>query len=186
VTAITVVPRPLPSLERVIDQLTDGTPILIRPIQPSDKGLLSAGLERLSQETIRRRFLAPKSRFSEKELRYLTEIDGSEHFAVVSVLADDPQELAGVGRFVRLADDPTSAEAAIVVADCHQEKGLGTLLAFALADQARNLGIHRFTATLLGENLAAHKLMRKLTDRLVESIHQDGVHELSAELGLAA
>lgn len=170
----------------MIEHLTDGTEVLIRPIEPRDKALLAEGLKRLSQETVQRRFLAPKSRFSEDELRYLTEIDGRSHFAIVAVLAADHGELAGVGRFVRLPGDPTTAEAAIVVADCHQEKGLGTLLTLALADEARRLGIARFTASLLGENMAAHKLMRKLSGRLEESLYEDGVHELVAELDLAA
>jgi hypothetical protein len=63
-------------------RLPDGTRVAIRPIEPGDKARLAEGLRRLSQETIRRRFLAAKPRFTSAELRYLTEIDGVDHIAL--------------------------------------------------------------------------------------------------------
>ena len=117
--------------------LPDGTRILLRPIEAGDKARLSVALGRLSQETIRRRFLAAKPRFSSGELRYLTEVDGHNHIALVAVLADDPETLVGVARCVRLPEHPETAEFAIVVADAFQGRGLGTLLARELATPAR-------------------------------------------------
>ena len=54
-------------------ELRGGTNVLIRPIEPADKPRLEEGLRRLSNETIRKRFLAAKPRFSRSELRYLTQ-----------------------------------------------------------------------------------------------------------------
>ena len=42
------------------------------------------------RESARLRFLAPKPRFTLAELRYLTEVDHVDHFALVAVLADAP------------------------------------------------------------------------------------------------
>src|SRR5215217_6859611 len=103
-----------PTVRLAHHRLEDGTRILFRHIRPDDKGRLAAGLARLSPESQRRRFLMPKPRFSSTELRYLTEIDGFDHVAVVAVLADDPEAIVAVARFVRLREDPDSAEAAIV------------------------------------------------------------------------
>ena len=161
-------PRPLP-------------PILFRHIRPDDKGRLATGLSRLSPETRQKRFLMPKPRFSSSELRYLTEIDGFDHVAIVAVSATDPDVFYGVARFVRLKDDPQTAEVAIVVADPLQGKGLGRELGRRLADEARERGVKRFTATLLGENVAAHRLMASITDRL-ESRIEHGLSEVVAEL----
>ena len=81
--------------------LPDGTQILIRPIEATDKLRLSVALSRLSRETIRSRFLAAKPRLSAAELRYLTEVDGHDHIALVATLADDPESIVAVARSSR-------------------------------------------------------------------------------------
>lgn len=162
-------------------QLADGTRVHLRPIRIDDKRLLSDAFERLSPETARRRFLAPKRRLTGAELRYLTEIDGADHVAVLAVLADRPDVIVGVGRFVRLAEDPETAEVAIVVGDAWQHQGLGRHLGTVLADLARERGIRRFSATLLSDNVAAHRLFATISDRL-RGRHSHGVEELVADL----
>lgn len=162
--------------------LGDGTVLLVRHIEPDDKARLAAGLRRLSEETIRKRFLAAKPRFSSSELRYLTEVDGYAHIALVAVLADDPDTLVAVARCVRLPESPDTAEMAIVVADELQGKGLGRQMAQLLADEARSVGVRRFAATMLGENVAAHRIMRTITQRLEGGWAGGGVRELVGNL----
>ena len=154
--------------------------VRIRAIRPEDKALLSWGLTRLSDATVQRRFLSPKPRFTAGELRYLTEVDGDDHVALIAV--DEGGELLGVGRFVRLTEDPAAAELAIVVADPFPGKGIGTLLGQHLADEAARHGVNRFTATILSENRAARALMAKLSGRLESRLSGHGTSELSASL----
>lgn len=170
----------------MIVQLPDGTDILVRPIQPDDKALLVDGLTRLSPESVYRRFLSPKHHFSDGELRYLTEIDGNDHVALVALRPDDPGHLVAVARFVRLPEDAEAAEAAIVVGDDFQGRGLGKLLALRLADEARTRGIRRFDATILGENAAARRLMAAIAQRLGTGTAEGAAVSLSAELPAAA
>src|SRR5437764_7868923 len=140
--------------------------------------MLAEGVSRLSVESRYRRFLSAKPRLSAAELRYLTEVDGRDHYALVAQLADDPSTIVAVGRFVRLASDRTTAEAAIVVCDGLQRRRLGTQLARMLGDAARQRGIRRFAATVLSDNPAAMRLMRTLTTRLEDGPHENGVHEV--------
>lgn len=156
--------------------------VTIRPIRPDDKARLSAGLSRLSPASAHARFLSPKPRFTSAELRYLTEVDGIDHVALALAEGDD---IIGVGRFVRSADDPTSAEVAVVICDALQGRGLGTMLGLALADAARQRGIEHFTATMLPDNVAALRLLTRITRHLHSELH-DGVRELVADLDLAA
>ena len=162
--------------------LTHGTRVLIRPIEPGDKERLVNGLRRLSEESIRKRFLAAKPRFTAAELRYLTEVDGVNHIALVAVLERDPEQLVAVARCVRLPDRPQTAEMAIVVGDPWQNQGLGRELATRLADAARAVGIRRFAATMLGDNEAARRLMRTFSRRLEEGWAGSGVREVLVEL----
>ena len=135
----------------------------------------------LSPQSARLRFLAPKNRLSRAELRYLTEVDQVDHYALVAVLADDPTTMAGVGRWVRDGDHPDAAEVAIVVGDCYQRQGLGTALGTALGDGARALGIARFTAMMLPENTAAQRLFAHISGRLSTRV-ESGTYELVADL----
>jgi protein lysine acetyltransferase len=167
----------------VLKRLPDGAPILIRPIRADDKRMLENGLRHLSEESVQRRFLTPKSSFSRAELRYLTEVDGRDHVAlVVEYPAEPVRRLIAVGRFVRLKDDPQAAEVAVVVADDWQARRVGSTLAELLAERAREVGIRRFTATMAGDNKPAHKLMRRLTDHLELHHAGAGIDELVMEL----
>jgi RimJ/RimL family protein N-acetyltransferase len=166
----------------VYTRLADGTSLVIRPIFPSDKAMLSDGLSRLSEESRRRRFLTAKPRLSAGELRYLTEVDGCDHYALVAQLAGDPLAIVAVGRFVRLPDDASTAEAAIVVCDGLQRRGIGTELAQMLGDAAHERGIERFAATVLSDNPAAMALMRTLNARVQATGRERGVNEYTLEI----
>jgi len=145
--------------------------------------MLTDGLRRLSDESVQRRFLTPKRSFSRAELRYLTEVDGRDHVALVAEHPSAPvRRLIAVARFVRLAEDPHAAEVAITVADDWQGRGLGSMLSEQLAAEARRLGIHRFTATMAADNRPAHRLMARLTDHLEQHHVGSGVDELVLDI----
>lgn len=136
----------------------------LRLIGPEDKALLRDGFARLSPESRYRRFFAAKRELSPEELRYFTEFDGMSHLAIgaIHVRSDRSEEGLGVARFVRLPNEPTVAEAAVVVVDDYQNRGLGHLLLIRLVAAARERGIERFRATTLVENPAARALMTDL------------------------
>jgi acetyltransferase len=163
-------------------RLNDGTEVLIRPIRPNDKRTLAIAHGHLSPETVQRRFLAPKPRLSAAELRYLTEVDGNDHVAFVAVLAERPEWLVGVGRFVRLAEDRETAEFAIVVGDPWQRKGLGKRLASLLAAEALAHGVRRFTAFTQADNVPAQRLIETIAQRLTYQQGAGPVRELVGEL----
>jgi GNAT superfamily N-acetyltransferase len=163
----------------VTTHLTDGTEVALREIRADDKALLAAGHARLSERSRLKRFLGPKPRLTASDLRYLTEVDGVNHYAVVALIGG---HIVGVARWVRLHDDPTSAEAAVVVGDPLQGKGLGKALARNLADAARARGVRRITASIMSDNPPAVALLRVIAERLTDGGHHHGVHEMTAEL----
>ncbi len=135
--------------------LRDGTPVLIRPIRPSDRDRLTEGLRRLSPDSRYLRFHAEVDELSEAQLDYLTRVDHYDHEALVALDADRP-DVPGVGvaRYIREPDQHEVAEAAITVADEYHGRGAGTLLLGALAARARACGVEVFRNYVLGTNQA--------------------------------
>jgi protein lysine acetyltransferase len=162
-------------------RLSNGQQVWIRPIEPGDAWRIQAGLRYLSAETIQRRFLGAKPRFTARELRYLTEVDQVNHLALVAVSVATGR-LVAVARCVRLPEEPETAEWAIVVADPLQRKGLGTHLVRALADAAAAQGIHRFRGTIAGENRAVLRLLAHVTDHFEAGLIERGTREVVVDL----
>jgi RimJ/RimL family protein N-acetyltransferase len=169
----------------VLVRLGNGVSVLIRPIAQADKALLAAGMADLSEQSAYQRFLSPKAVLSADELRYLTEVDFRDHVAYVAVRPEAPDVVVAVGRWVRLRDDPEAAEIAFVVSDALQRQGLGTLLAEKLAEAARDRGVRRFVATMLPDNVGAHRLFARVAQERETAV--DGqLHELRGAIRPAA
>ncbi len=134
--------------------------LTVRPVAPDDKAAMVKAFQKLSKETVYRRFLAPVKRLTESELAYLTELDHADHEALIALT--DAGEIVGVARYVRAEGDPFSAEAAVTVPDAWQRRGVGTALLRRLADRARRNGIERFT----GVCLISNREMLQLFDEL--------------------
>ena len=163
-------------------RLRSGREVLIRPIRPEDAAELRAAYARLSPQSKYRRFMSGKPHLSAAETRYLTQIDGSDHCALVAVTSRGRPAILGVGRYIRLPDQPEVAEFAIVVGDPFQQDGLGTALMERLRMAAAASGITSFKATMLAENLPAHHLVRGFARTPTTDRHLGSVDEIEIDL----
>ncbi|MEE4378181.1 MAG: GNAT family N-acetyltransferase [Candidatus Competibacteraceae bacterium] len=144
-----------------VNSLT-GIPLLLRLIVPEDKEKLIQGFEALSSRSRYARFFAPKNGLTENELKFYTETDGTNHFAMGAVqIEPDGVETRGVAiaRFVRSTKDPTLADVAITVIDEMQGQGIGRILLERIIAAARERGVKRFRFQLLGRNEKAKNLV---------------------------
>lgn len=146
--------------------LRDGRTIHVRPIAASDLDAMMTMWERLSPETIRMRFFAPRS-MSREQMRHFTEVDYDERFAVV---AERAGRIVGVSRFDRYEEDPATAEFAALVEDAEQGRGIGTVLLRALMQPAQDLGVENFVGDVLREN---RKMLGVLRDAGFEPAFSD-------------
>jgi ribosomal protein S18 acetylase RimI-like enzyme len=136
---------------RYVDGLT------IRPLRNGDMETVSALFARLGDRSRERRFCGAKPRLSEPELVHLARVD-RDHLVLVGYV-DGDSEPAGIARLVR---DGASAEIAFAVADAHQNRGLGSILASELAADARAAGITQLVATVCGDNPRVVALLKRL------------------------
>jgi GNAT superfamily N-acetyltransferase len=135
--------------------LDDGTCLMFRLIMPSDKDLMMRAFGELSERSRYERFFSHLKRLSETQLRYLTEVDHRDHSAWVAIAVDgDMERGVGVGRWVRVPDQPEIAEVAITVIDEFHRRGIGRTLLYLAAGTARTHGIRFFRALVLGDNRA--------------------------------
>ena len=141
--------------------LGDGTILEVRPVLPADKPHFKEGFARLSRESRYFRFLSNKNRLTDADLRYLTEVDGHDHYAICAFKRHPSgrEEGVGVARFVRLSDRPDTAEVAITVIDAWQKRGVGKLLYHRLVDAARERGVRVLRSEVHEQNHGIRKLL---------------------------
>ena len=133
-----------------IHTLRDGTSLSLRPLRPSDRHLVAAGFDSLSQESRYRRFMTPTSRLTHRQLDYFTHVDQIDHFAW-GVLGPMERPVA-TARYVRLDNTPTIAELAVTVVDEFQGRGVGSFLVSATALAAHRNRIELLRAHVLADN----------------------------------
>lgn len=151
--------------------LPDATHARVEPLSRGDVVTVQQVFDQLGPRSRELRFLTAKPRLSGADLCALTDVDGHDHVALVA--RDRDHCPIGVARFVRDPEDPGTAEAAVTVVDAWQGRGIGTRLARALRDRARELGITRISLVMARDNDAAIGLMHAI-DGEVTRVGWDG------------
>lgn len=172
---------------RAEDRLRDGRPVWLRAIEPADRDALREGLHHLSPESAYYRFFRPKHDLTEQELDYFTKVDFKNHVALVALLEERGRRTpVGTARYIVEHPDQgsDSAEVAFVVDDAHQRLGVGTVLLRHLARIARENGLPRFHASVLGDNRRMLSVFAK-SGLTMETRFADGVVDVTLALARA-
>jgi acetate---CoA ligase (ADP-forming) len=129
--------------------LKDGGTLRLRPPAASDADAVLAFLASLSERSLYLRFHGIR-RVDRELAESLLDPDWIETGSLAGWLDD---RVVGIANYVRLRN-PSAAEAAFVVADDEQGRGIGTRLLEQLAARAAETGIARFVAEVMAENRA--------------------------------
>jgi ribosomal protein S18 acetylase RimI-like enzyme len=159
--------------------LADGARLRVRPIDPADRDPLAEAFARLSDQSRRRRFLAPKPRLTTRELEYLTDVDHVTHEALVAI-DETTGHIVGVGRYATGHVGGPVADMALAVADAWQRRGIGHALAVRLVERARANAITTLTGSTLSDNIGARALLDRLGFRVCSA--GGGVPELELDV----
>ncbi len=142
-------------------QLRSGRRVKLRLVCPDDKFHLTNAFDQLSADSRYKRFFGAKSALSDDELRYFTEMDQNQHFALGAMEVDaDGVETTGVGiaRFIRDSSDTECAEVGITVIDSLQGEGAGRILLERLIGAALERDIKRLRFECLATNREVQRL----------------------------
>ncbi len=111
----------------------------------------AVGLRSLVRSRRREGLAMTAPELPEATLKTAVEVDHVDHEALVAVPLLST-EVVGECRFVRLPDQPGTAEVGVTVVDAWQGRGLGSALLARLSEHALQAGIEYFTAEVLAEN----------------------------------
>lgn len=166
-------------------EITAGTSssLTIRPIRPDDRERIQQALEYTSPTTYYRRFHSAKHWYTDRELTYLTEVDGNNHFALIATERDRPERLVAVARFIRNPRDRAEAELAITVHDPYQRQGIGRQMLRLLGEAAREHGVVRLRALVQTDNRAMIALLHRVFPQTTSVARYGSTVEYVAELG---
>jgi GNAT superfamily N-acetyltransferase len=156
--------------------LRDGTAVEVRAQRPTDREGMRSALVQMGDESIQRRFFAPRRHFSEREVAFFLDIDFVSQVALVAVANG-----AIVGGCRYIVTDPGEAEVAFSVADAWQGRGIGRLLMEHLTAIARHQGLHHLVAEVLHENMPMLAVFRRSGLKTVTH-HEGGVVHMRLKL----
>jgi len=160
--------------------LADGTQINFRSIHPTDEPRLKDLFYALSQQTVYYRFMKEMGRIPHKQIQDFVYLDHRSEVAIVGTLPEAyGEEIIAIGRYY-LDQKTNHAEAAFVVRDQWQNRGIGTFMMKYLTTIAKRNGISGFTAEVLRDNKVMQKVFHK-SECEVKSRLNEGVY--SFELG---
>ena len=161
----------------VTEGLRDQRRVIIRAVSPDDKGLVIDGLNKVSAESLYRRFLTTKREITDHGLKRVTEVDFVNVVALIALLEKDGNDhIVGGGRYIRTTGQ--RAEVAFLIRDAFQGLGIASRIFKHLVAIARDSGITRFEAEVLPSNEAMFKVFARSGIPLMRTVTRDSVHVL--------
>lgn len=164
--------------------LKDGSSVLIRRSEPEDFDALFRMFNSLSGDAMFRRFLRSQKRLTKGDAEEMLRVDDRSVTSLIAILLRDHEGQAmGEARYVT---DSTGrpGEAAMVVADEWQNRGLGTALALDLIAVAKRQGLSKLFAYFDLENESIIRVGEKVGFKLARKEGKTDYSLMKAEIGL--
>jgi acetyltransferase len=135
--------------------------IFLRPIMAEDEPRHKKFIDDLSESTKRYRFFKVIDKTRGDFVKRYTQIDYAREIGIIAEMEDEGvKKTIGVARLIGDPLDNT-AEFAIVVSDCWQNKGLGSKLLEHMISIARKEKIKTIYLAFLADNVAIRSLIKK-------------------------
>jgi len=145
-----IIPEGLEYTEHVL--LKNGQGVLFKPAKGTDIPLVESFMKRISQESLRMRFMASVSEIPQKVIHELCSGDFSQSGCILAITGEDSDtKVIGLGNYVASGNSRT-AEVAFLIEDEYQGRGVSTLLLERLAGIAAANGFIEFEAEVLPDN----------------------------------
>ena len=158
--AITPPRLPLCTIETV---MSDGRPVCLRTIRPSDEGRIREGIMEMSDRSRYLRFFSAFREPPANVVKRLSAVDGHDHIGWGAILLDgDSYPPIGAAHAIRLENDPQTAELAIALLDDYHGLGLARMLIAALLLDCANEQLSHLEMQILSENRSAANLVTEL------------------------
>lgn len=155
--------------------------LLVRPIKPSDEPLLKDFFYRLSDESVYRRYFNQIKFMPHERLQEETNVDYDTRMAITAnVVRGEVEEAVAVAQYIVDASTNT-AEAAFLVRDDWQGRGVGDFMVSYLIRIAQDKGLRGISAVVMPDNRSMLHLFYKL-GFTVESHMEEGAYHLSFEI----
>jgi len=157
--------------------IKEGRRVFLRPLKLTDETLLREMFYKLSSESVHYRFFRMIKAMPHEKLQEFLRVDYDADMALVALTkSTEDGQIVGIAHYGK--DARTNfADAAFLVRDDWQAKGIGTLLMNRLVDAARERGIAGFTADVLADNHGMLRVFHKC-GYPVESELEDGAYHL--------
>ncbi len=161
-------------LEKWID-LKDKSRAFLRPLRLTDESLVRDLFYKLSSESIGHRFFQMLKSMPHDRLQDLLRVDYEDDMALVVLTnSNDDADMVAIAHY-RKNPKTNFAEAAFLVRDDWQRKGIGTALMKTLVESGRKNGLAGFTAEVLMQNHGMLRIFHKcgygVESQLVEGVY---------------
>jgi acyl-CoA hydrolase/GNAT superfamily N-acetyltransferase len=161
-------------------ELGDASKVWLRPLRVTDEAQMRDLFYSLSAEAVYHRFFQALKSMPHKRLQPFLRVDFESEMAIVASTGKrEEDKIIAIGRYAR-NPHTNYAEAAFLVADAFQGKGLGKALLRTLMEEARSHGIQGFVADVMADNHAMLNVFHSVFPK-IESRLQDAVYVLKME-----
>jgi GNAT superfamily N-acetyltransferase len=183
-TADTIVLTSL-SQEVIDTQLTDGTLVTLRTIQPSDLALMREGIRQLSPHSRYLRFFSHQPVPTDTVIQKLVDADGYNHIGWGALLTNSQNDTPiGAVHVFRDGAQSSSGEVSFAIVDAFHGLGLARILMAVLLINCRVAQIQSLDVHVLSENRAAANLVRTLGARQSTTPATVSDYELDVDVAL--
>jgi acetyltransferase len=153
---------PYPARYVIPWNLSDGTPVLFRPIKPEDEPFVREMLVTLSEETLKERFFQIIKSITHEMLIKICHTDYDREVTLVAEIKEDQRKkFIGIGGLM-IEPDLKKGEFAVVIHDQYQGRGTGFKLIDMLIGIAQEKGLEELYGVVLSENRRMLQVCQKL------------------------